>query len=157
MAERGLNYGVMMQRALRGVMADALSQVAIAGLPGEHHLYITYDTTHGAVVMPDWLRADYPEQITIVLQHEFSDLEVSEEGFGVRMSFSNRPATLFVPFDAVHTFVDPSVEFGLKFDGTEPAPDGPTDPTRPMDEDENAEDHEPGGADVVSLDHFRKS
>lgn len=153
MNEPGLNYGVMMQRALRNVMKDALLQVAATGLPGDHHFYITYETRHEAAVLPDWLSERYPDQITIVLQHEFSDLEVSEDGFSVRMSFSDRPSSLFVPFDAVLTFVDPSVEFGLKFDATEADFDED-------DEDEATESEPPeprGSADVVSLDQFRKS
>ena len=150
MHDGDLNYGVMMERALRRVMSDALSQVAEFGLPGEHHFYITYDTGHPAVVMPAWLREKYPDQITVVLQFEYSDLQVAEDGFSVRMSFSDRPAELFVPFDAVMTFVDPSVEFGLKFDSTT---------VEDADEDEDEPDHveERGSADVVSLDQFRKT
>ena len=146
-----INYGELMQRALRGVMADALSIVEERGLPGEHHFYVTYDTRHESVALPDWLRAEYPEQITIVLQFEFSNLRVGEDGFSVTMSFSNKPADLYIPFDAVLTFVDPSVEFGLKFEATEP-----------LVEDEPLEEEEPKqeaseGADVVSLDQFRKT
>jgi hypothetical protein len=147
-----LNYGQIMQRALRGVMADALSQVQEHGLTGEHHFYITYDVTNPLVKMPDFLRAEYPDQITIVLQHEFHDLMVTPDGFSVQMSFSNRPSNLYVPFDAVVTFVDPSVEFGLKFEVTEVESD-----------DEPEETPEPeapcvqGSAEVVSLDKFRKS
>lgn len=152
MREDGLNYGVMMQRALRRVMSDALSQVAEYGLPGDHHFYITYDTCHPTVVMPDWLREKYPDQITVVLQYEYSDLAVAEEGFSVRMSFSDRPAELFVPFDAVMTFVDPSVEFGLKFDST-PVEDLEDE----LDEDPPEPPTERGSADVVSLDKFRKT
>ncbi|MEL6793177.1 MAG: ClpXP protease specificity-enhancing factor SspB, partial [Pseudomonadota bacterium] len=96
MTDTGLNYGVMMQRALRHVMRDALAEVSADGLPGDHHFYITYDTRHPATVIPDWLAEQYPDQITIVLQHEFDDLEVSDDGFSVRMSFSDRPASLFV-------------------------------------------------------------
>ncbi len=151
MHDDGLNYGVMMQRALRGVMADALGQVQDSGLPGEHHFYITYDTTNPSVVMPDWLRQKYPEQITIVIQHEFSDLEVTPDGFAIAMSFANRLSSLYVPFDAVLTFVDPSVEFGLKFDAT----------VIEDDDDEGEEDTPPdrpkGSAEVVSLDKFRKT
>lgn len=146
----GLNYGLMMQRALRGVMQDALSRVAAHGLPGNHHFYITFDTRHPGVILPDWLLEKYPDQITIVLQYEFEDLSVTPEGFGVRMSFSNRPATIFTPFDAVLTFVDPSVEFGLKFDATE------LDDAEP-EEDEPEPEREAASADVVSLDQFRKS
>lgn len=144
-----LNYGLMMQRALRSVMAEALGTVAESGLPGDHHFYITIDTCHPETDLPDWLRAEYPEQITIVLQFEYSDLEVTEDGFGVRMSFADRPAAIYAPFDAVLTFVDPSVEFGLKFDATEIAEE---DTPEPADEPKAEE-----GGEVVSLDQFRKT
>lgn len=150
MDDSGLNYGMMMQKALRSVMNDALSHVAEFGLPGEHHFYITYDTSHPGVSMPDWLREKYPDLITVVLQFEYSDLTVMEDGFSVTMSFSDRPASLFVPFDAVMTFVDPSVEFGLKFDSS----------TIEVEEEEPEEEAAPAektSADVVSLDQFRKS
>lgn len=149
-----LNYGQIMQRALRGVMADALGQVQAQGLTGEHHFYITYDVTNPAVEMPDFLRAEYPDQITIVLQHEFSDLSVSADGFSVRMSFSDRPSHLYVPFDAVLTFVDPSVEFGLKFEVTEVSREDAADQQA---EPEPEAPREQGSAEVVSLDKFRKS
>lgn len=145
-----LNYGQIMQRALRGVMADALTVVQEQGLPGEHHFYITYDTRHTDVQAPDWLLAEYPESITIVLQYEFYDLTVSSTGFSVRMSFGERPASLYVPFDAVLTFVDPSVEFGLKFEVTEIEPE-------PEPEDDVEEPAPEGGAEVLSLDQFRKT
>lgn len=149
-SDAGLNYGMMMQKALRSVMYDALSQVAEFGLPGEHHFYITYDTSHPGVSMPDWLREKYPDLITVVLQFEYSGLEVAEDGFSVTMSFSDRPASLYVPFDAVMTFVDPSVEFGLKFDSS-----------AIEEEDEPIEEESPEAkkvsADVVSLDQFRKN
>lgn len=144
-----LNYGRMMQRALRSVMAEALGTVADNGLPGDHHFYITIDTRHPATDLPDWLLAEYPEQITIVLQFEFSDLAVNKEGFSVRMSFADRPAAIYAPFDAVLTFVDPSVEFGLKFDATEPDQEEAPEP----DEDEAPEE----SGEVVSLDQFRKN
>lgn len=141
----GLNYGILMERALRGVMAEALAIVESHGLPGDHHFYITFSCGHGAVRMPDWLRQSYPDQITIVLQHEFHGLEVTPEGFRVGLSFSNRVAELYVPFDAVLTFVDPSVEFGLKFEATDS-----------VDEPDDEAEQPKGSADVVSLDQFRK-
>lgn len=144
-----LNYGLMMQRALRSVMAEALGTVAESGLPGDHHFYITIDTRHPETDLPNWLRVEYPEQITIVLQFEYSDLEVTEDGFGVRMSFADRPAAIYAPFDAVLTFVDPSVEFGLKFDATEISEE---DAPEPADEPKTEE-----GGEVVSLDQFRKT
>ena len=150
-----LNYGKIMQRALRGVMADALGQVQEHGLAGEHHFYITYDVTNPAVVIPDFLREDYPDQITIVIQHEFSDLNVTADGFSVWMSFSNKLAELYVPFDAVLTFVDPSVEFGLKFEVTESA-ETEADAKEVPAPTPVAEPAEESSAEVVSLDKFRK-
>lgn len=147
-----LNYGRMMQRALRSVMAEALGTVAENGLPGDHHFYITIDTRHPETDLPDWLRAEYPDQITIVLQFEFSNLEVTKDGFGVRMSFSDRPAAIYAPFDAVLTFVDPSVEFGLKFDATEVESED-----TPEVEEADAEEEPTEGGEVVSLDQFRKT
>lgn len=144
-----LNYGRMMQRALRSVMAEALGTVAQSGLPGDHHFYITIDTRHPETGLPDWLRAEYPEQITIVLQFEYSDLEVTDEGFGVRMSFADKPAAIYAPFDAVLTFVDPSVEFGLKFDATEIEEEDAPEPAAEPKSEESGE--------VVSLDQFRKT
>lgn len=152
MRRDGLDYGLLMQRALRGVMADALSVVSESGLPGDHHFYITFDCRHHDVEMPDWLRAEYPDQITVVLQHEFSDLVVDPAGFSVRMTFSERPASIYAPFDAVLTFVDPSVEFGLKFDATAPDDDPPD-----AEDDADDEREDAGSAEVVSLDKFRKS
>ena len=147
-----LNYGLMMQRALRSVMAEALSVVVDGGLPGDHHFYITINTSHPDTDLPDWLRADYPDQITIVLQFEFADLEVTDQGFGVSMSFNDRRAHIYSPFDAVLTFVDPSVEFGLKFDATEV--DIEDEAIEPEPE---PHDNQGDGAEVVSLDQFRKT
>ncbi|MEM8793561.1 MAG: ClpXP protease specificity-enhancing factor SspB [Pseudomonadota bacterium] len=156
---QGFDYGRLMQRALRGLMVEVLGQVAEEGLPGEHHFYISLDTTHPGVDMPDWLRERHPEEITIVIQHEYDDLAVMSDRFSIRLSFSDRSATLVVPFDAVLTFVDPSMEFGLKFDGheaeddddvSEPEADGADDEAAP----ETPKSDE--GAEVVSLDTFRK-
>ncbi|MEM9046072.1 MAG: ClpXP protease specificity-enhancing factor SspB [Pseudomonadota bacterium] len=154
----GFDYGRLMQRALRGLMAEVLGRVAEEGLPGEHHFYINLDTTHPGVDMPDWLRERHPEELTMVIQHEYSDLAVMADRFSIRLSFSNRPVTLVVPFDAVRTFVDPSMEFGLKFEAHEP-----DDEPEVMAITEEAVDEEPAGsesqgsAEVVSLDTFRKS
>ena len=155
MRDSGFNYGRLMQRAMRGLMAEVLGQVAKRGLPGEHHFFISFDTTHPGVDMPDWLRAEHPKDLAIVLQHEFADLAVVSDRFSVSLSFRNRPATLVVPFDAVMTFADPSENFGLRFDAAEHEhehDDGPDDgPHRP--EKGPARD---GKSEVVSLDAFRK-
>src|SRR5690554_4852617 len=90
-----LEYRQMMDRALRGVMLDALAEGAADGLPGDHHFYIAFASTHGAARMPDWLREKYPDQITIVIQHEYDGLEVEPQGFRIRLSFTNRTADLY--------------------------------------------------------------
>jgi hypothetical protein len=115
----GLKYDVMVERALRGVLRDALCYVIDKGLPGEHHFYITFRTEHPGVEIPDHLRARYPSEMTIVLQHQFWGLQVDQETFAVTLSFSDVPEHLKVPFDAVVAFADPSVRFGLQFEGGE--------------------------------------
>ena len=163
-----LNYGKLMQKAMRRMMADVLSDVADNGLPGEHHFYISFETDHPGVDIPDWLRDRYPEEMTIVLQDWFDDLAVTPDRFSVTLNFSNAPHTLVIPFAAVRTFVDPSVRFGLKFDPYE-AGEGDLDGLVPEDGSDEIEGVEPEpdetspprpetgtGADVVSLDRFRK-
>ncbi|MGM0586446.1 MAG: SspB family protein [Pseudomonadota bacterium] len=162
-----LDYVRLMQHALRGVVRDALGLAAEEGLPGGHHFYVTFDTGHPGVDMPDWLAEQHPEELTIVLQHEFWDLAVTGDRFSVGLSFSGRPVVLTVPFDAVLTFVDPHAEFGLKFDpqeAEEPTEEeGEAALTQAAREAEDAgEEDEPsgapeGGGEVVSLDRFRKS
>ena len=112
----GLKYDVMVERALRGVLREALRQVADKGLPGEHHFYITFHSDHPGVEIPDHLRERYPREMTVVLQHRFWNLEVGDEAFAVTLSFSDVPEHLRVPFEAVIAFADPSVRFGLQFD-----------------------------------------
>jgi hypothetical protein len=149
---RSIDYGNLMHRAMRGLIAEVLGKVAEDGLPGEHHFFITFDTTHPDVAIADWLHERYPDEMTIVLQHWFENLEVGEDGFTVTLNFGDRPEPLVVPFDAILTFVDPSVEFGLRFETQQSD-----------DEDEDDEeagfaeiDEEKRDADVVSLDSFRK-
>ncbi|MEM8786713.1 MAG: ClpXP protease specificity-enhancing factor SspB [Pseudomonadota bacterium] len=154
MAER-IDYGHMMHRALRGLMSEVLGSVAEEGLPGEHHFFITFDTAHPGVDIPDNLKSANPEAMTIVLQHEFWDLNVIGDRFAVTLSFNDQPTTLVIPFDAIKTFVDPSVEFGLRFDGTDDEDGTPTG--GPPSGDKAPEPAESGGADVVSLDRFRKT
>ncbi|MFT4795521.1 MAG: hypothetical protein ACJAVR_001092 [Paracoccaceae bacterium] len=152
MAEGHIDYGGLMQRALRGVMAQTLGLVAEDGLVGGHHFYITFDTGHAGVDMPAWLRAQYPEEITIVLQNEYWDLVVLQDRFSVGLSFSGRSAALAIPFDAVTRFVDPHAEFGLKFDAHDM-----DDEDLSGEDDADPEPPHNGGGDVVSLDRFRKT
>ncbi|MFT4015008.1 MAG: ClpXP protease specificity-enhancing factor SspB [Paracoccus sp. (in: a-proteobacteria)] len=158
---RGFDYGGMMHRALQRLIADVLSDVAAEGLPGDHHFFITFDTRDPDVEMADWLRERYPEEMTIVIQHWFDNLEVTQDGFSITLNFGNSPETLYIPFDALHTFVDPSAEFGLRFE-TQSDPDEADD-----DEDEDEDEGDPAeddgveeapkaGAEVVSLDKWRK-
>ena len=156
-ANDGFNYGQLMQKAMRSLMSDVLGRVAEDGLPGEHHFYICFETAHPGVDIPEWLREKYPDEMTIVLQDWFEDLAVAKDRFSVTLNFSDQAQTLVVPFGAVRTFVDPSVKFGLKFDGHDP--DEPDDPI--FEEADLPEDPVPpgsnDGADVVSLDKFRKN
>jgi hypothetical protein len=147
-----IDYGNLMHRAMRGLIQTVLSDVAKNGLPGEHHFFITFDTGVSGVKMAKWLHDRYPDEMTLVLQHWFEDLTVTDEGFSVTLNFGNNPENIAVPFDAVRTFVDPSVEFGLRFE---------THPSEDEDEDEAPEDDPPppppkGEAQIVRLDKFRK-
>jgi hypothetical protein len=117
-----LRYDRMVQDALRGVVRDALAQVALHGLPARHHFFITFRTDRPGVAVPDQLRARYPDEMTVVLQHQFSDLEVSQEAFSVTLTFDKMPSRLVVPFAAITRFVDPPVNFGLQL--TPPGAEG---------------------------------
>ena len=158
-----LDYGQLVERALRRVVRDALDLVAEQGLPGNHHFYITFRTDHPGVVIDDVLRARYPTEMTVVLQHEFWGLEVGQEQFGVTLSFGAQPQRLEIPFAAIRVFADPSVEFGLQFTVADaPAAAAPASVAElPVSLSEAAaassdEAVEPGSAEVVALDRFRK-
>jgi hypothetical protein len=151
---KGINYGQLMQRALRRFLADVLTQVAREGLPGKHHFFITFDTTHPGVDMADSLRDRYPEEMTIVLQEWFQDLAVMKDRFSVTLNFGNVPEPIVVPFDSIKTFVDPSVEFGLKFDAQEEGETAMRDEPGPQSK--PAKPRPSGEGEVVSLDQFRK-
>jgi len=111
-----IRYDLLTQQALRGVVRNVLTDAAKKGLPGDHHFYISFDTTADGVRMSDRLRAQYPEEMTVILQHQFWDLAVSDSGFEVGMSFGGIPEKLAIPFDAISGFFDPSVQFGLQFE-----------------------------------------
>lgn len=129
MAEDQIRYDVMTQDALRGVVRSVLVQISKTGLPGEHHLYIAFDTHGPGVSVSKRLMEQYPDEMTIVLQHQFWDLEVSIERFEVKLSFNNVPERLVVPFSQIKAFYDPSVQFGLQFGGHGAAND--TDLSKP--------------------------
>jgi len=155
----------MVETALRGVVREALARTAASGLPGTHHFYITFKSRFPGVSMPDSLLADYPEEMTIVLEHQFWDLQVEEQRFGVTLSFKNKPERITVPFDAVTAFTDPSVKFGLQFQPGEsaagtpaPAPAAKPGEAKKSDKADKADKNDKSAktAEVVTLDSFRK-
>jgi hypothetical protein len=154
---RSIDYGNLMHRAMRGLIQEVLSDVAERGLPGQHHFFITFDTMHPDVEMADWLSDRYPEEMTVVMQHWFDNLEVTDEGFAVTLNFGDNPEPLYIPYDAIRTFVDPSVEFGLRFETQDGGDDDEVDvaPT-PVETTETESQTRAKNAEIVSLDKFRK-
>ena len=168
-----IRYDVLAQDALRGVMRKVLGEVEKTGLPGEHHFFITFLTNAPGVRISSRLREKYPDQMTIVVQHQYWDLKVTDSSFEIGLSFSDVPERLLVPFAAIKGFYDPSVNFELEFDvefaeamqdneaGVTPLQpslslaSGGSAAEAPADKAEDAED-DGGSADVVSLDAFRK-
>ena len=145
-----------MHRAMRGLIQDVLNDVSENGLPGQHHFFITFDTMHPDVEIADWLSDRYPDEMTIVMQHWFDNLDVTDEGFSVTLNFGDSPEPLYVPYDAIRTFVDPSVEFGLRFE-TQDDEDELDEDDAPEPESIEVEENEaPKDAEIVSLDSFRK-
>ena len=170
MATDHIRYDVLARDALRGVLRRVLIDAAEHGLPGEHHFFITFVSTADGVKLSPRLLAQYPEEMTVILQHQFWDLVVTEDRFEVGLSFNGIPERLVVPFNSIKSFFDPSVQFGLQFEPTEaaaetaeaetpavsaatalaapaavPAPESDDEPTKPSE-----------GAEVVRLDRFRK-
>jgi hypothetical protein len=121
MSEQQINYEQLMLEAHRGVVRRVLRETVLNGLQGEHHFFIVFNTGHPGVRLSDRLRKQYPQEMTIVLQHQFRNLRVTEETFEVQLSFGGIPELLKVPFAAINGFVDPSVPFGLKLKSEEPA------------------------------------
>lgn len=184
-----IRYDLLAQDALRGVVRRVLTDAVREGLPGDHHFYITFDTRAPGVRLSNRMREKYPQEMTVVLQHQFWDLAVTDHTFEVGLSFGGIPERLLVPFESIKGFFDPSVQFGLQFEvaGTEPeaASTGPKEFVVPAEppaaetagkvrgaargaasepeeagakpEAEVKTDAAPqGGAEVVSLDKFRK-
>jgi hypothetical protein len=120
-AERHIDYEALAQGAMRGIVRTVLGRVAKEGLPGEHHFYIAFNTEAPGVVISKRLKQKYPEEMTVVLQHRFWDLTVTEERFEVKLTFDGIPERLSVPFAAVKVFFDPSVPYGLQFEESEAA------------------------------------
>jgi hypothetical protein len=173
MATDHIRYDVLARDALRGVLRRVLSDAAEHGLPGEHHFFITFLSTAEGVKLSPRLLAQYPEEMTVILQHQFWDLVVTEDRFEVGLSFGGIPERLVVPFNSIKSFFDPSVQFGLQFDPSEavseapaanlpavaapsalPVASPPSASAAPENQDEPAKPSE--GAEVVRLDRFRK-
>ncbi|MFZ1150055.1 MAG: ClpXP protease specificity-enhancing factor SspB [Xanthobacteraceae bacterium] len=124
MPDDHIRYDLLAQQALRGVVRTVLADVAKKGLPGEHHFKITFNTVAPGVRLSDRLRAQYPETMTIILQHQFWDLAVGERGFEVGLSFGGITERLSVPFDSIVAFYDPAVQFGFQFEAIDAAAAG---------------------------------
>lgn len=154
--EEGFRYDKMVEKALRGVVRQALSEVINDGLTDDHHFYITFFTEHPGVKIPSYLKDRYPGEMTIVLQHQFYDLEVDEEKFSVMLSFNNVPERLTIPLTAITIFADPSVNFALQF---QPLSDEEEDSDVRFEAEElelDRDDKQKKKGEVVSLDSFRK-
>jgi Uncharacterized protein conserved in bacteria len=160
-----LDYQKLLHQALFGVVRSALAQVARAGLPPRHQFYITFNTGHPGVEIADWLKAKYPEEMTIVIQHQFWGLEVAEDSFSITLSFNKTRQRLVVPFSAVTRFVDPPANFtlqlGAELPGAKPLAPLPSAAGQPPAAVAPQRPAEPAGeaasAKVVSLESFRKS
>ena len=151
-----IDYGNLMHKAMRGLIYEVLTDISTNGLPGNHHFFVTFDTMHPDVEIADWLSDRYPGEMTIVIQHQYESLAVTDRGFSITLSFGDTPEPLYVPYDAIKTFVDPSVEFGLRFETQDDEDDEDT-PEAPMQVmAEPVEDAPKKDAEVVSLDQFRK-
>jgi len=165
MAKEQLRYDRLVETALRGVVRDALRQVAEQGLPGNHHFYLTFRTSYPGVDIPEYLRAQYPNEMTIVLQYQYYGLEVTDERVAVTLSFNNIHERLEIPLGAVTTFADPSVNFALQFQPAPPAESAEVAPMglRPVERKDEAkptavadDEEPPKRGEVVTLDAFRK-
>ncbi len=185
MADDLIRYDVLTQEALRGVVRKVMVEIAQTGLPGDHHFFITFDTRHPDARISSRLAEQYPDEMTVIMQHQFWDLNVTESAFEIGLSFNGVPERLVVPFKAISAFVDPHASFGLKFEATdadinegevagaggEPSTvdaqggedgDGAPDPQDAVianDQDRDGADEDSpdeASAEVVSLDAFRK-
>jgi len=181
MAKDFIGYQALTDAALRSVVRDALRKIEKSGLIGSHHFYLTFKTQFPGVAIPDFLREQYPEEMTVILQHQFWGLRVKDDGFEVTLTFKKLPATLSVPFAALTAFFDPGVQFGLQFRGEQGAklPAAPAGTpsqlvsniasaeeskdkkhARPAKAERDEAEKSPAAtsqqADVVSLDSFRK-
>ena len=174
MAKDFIGYQALTDSALRGVVRDALRRIEKSGLIGAHHFYLTFKTHAEGVDIPEFLKEQYPDEMTIIIQHQYWALKVKDDYFEVTLTFKKLPAPLHIPFNALTAFFDPGVQFGLQFraegDGAPKAATGPVMvPNDPPETSESETSEQPGGkpagekagekpapGEVVSLDSFRK-
>ncbi|HEX9471439.1 MAG TPA: ClpXP protease specificity-enhancing factor SspB [Bradyrhizobium sp.] len=168
MATDHIRYDVLARDALRGVLRRVLADAAEHGLPGEHHFFITFLSTAEGVKLSPRLLAQYPEEMTVILQHQFWDLVVTDDRFEVGLSFGGIPERLVIPFNAIKSFFDPSVQFGLQFEPSDPTTEAPASnlpavpaaspltAAAPSAENQDGPAKPGEGAEVVRLDRFRK-
>ena len=149
---KAFDYDEMVQAALRSVVRNALQQASKEGLSGRHHFYITFESSRPDVKVPEYLRKQHPEEITIVLQHQFWDLKVDDKGFSVLLSFNEVQERIEVNYAALISFLDPSVKFGLQF---EPSPPALTEKKNKKEKASDAKNTEDSVTKVVALDTFR--
>lgn len=154
--EDTLRYDKMVERALRGVVKQAIEEVMKDGLLGDHHFYITFMTDFPGVKIPEYLKERYPGEMTIVLQFQFYDLDVNNERFQVTLSFNNVPEKLEIPLSAITIFADPSVNFALQFQPLEDSSEPDFEPDDDPSGSDDGSDDEGKKGEVVSLDKFRK-
>ncbi len=164
-----IDYPVMIDEAMRGVVKKVLQQVVDHGLPGKHHFFVSFDTTHPGTRISPQLKGRFPEEMTIVVQYQYWDLEVHQTCFSLMLSFNNIPERLVIPFDALTAFADPSIKFGLQFhsrptantssagqDNFTAETSGETSFDHAMPDISNSEDSVQQSAEVISIDAFRK-
>jgi len=173
MAGARFDYSPLIEDALRGVVRDVLARFAAGGIPSPHHYYITFSTRYPGVEMPDYLRERYPQEITVVLQYQYWDLEVGKDAFSVTLSFNGVRERLTVPFRAIRLFADPAAEFGLSFEVRMPegaetirlpvhgpdeerTPAAPGKEARTQAQSGTEEERASGGAEIVTLERFRR-
>ena len=171
MAKDFIGYQALTDSALRGVVRDALRRIEKSGLIGAHHFYLTFKTHAEGVDIPEFLKEQYPDEMTIIIQHQYWALKVKEDYFEVTLTFKKLPAPLHIPFNALTAFFDPGVQFGLQFraegDGAPKTATGPVMvPNNPPEASESEPEpvagkgekpgEKPGPGEVVSLDSFRK-
>ena len=156
MSEEAFKYDMMVEEALRGVVNKALLHAAVHGLPNGHHFYITFKTGRGDVDIPVFLKDRYPDEMTIVLEHQFWDLKIHEREFEVALSFNDKQERLLIPFNAITAFSDPSVKFGLQFQEIENNDDQTVNGSNlDTSDSKNQELIEKSSGEVVSLEKFR--